>query len=187
MAIKRLTDAQKKLVEDNIGLATSIASRMSSKYPSRLSLSEALSGAALGMISNASKFDPDRGAFSTSCYQRAAGQILDDLRKKYIWMTGKRSGAEKCKASQFGNDDFGNPREHQVAGVQEVDEIEQEDTVNHLLKCLEPRERHIIKRVVIDGQTLISAGAEIGISESLACYVKRQALEKLRNHHGKHY
>lgn len=187
MALKRLTDAQRKLVEDNLDRAKQIAEYWHRKHRRRLSFDEAYSSAAMGLISKASKQDDSLAKFSTSASHRAHGQIMDDLRKKYHWLSGDRKKGNKQTPVQFSEDGRGVGTEQRVADHHGFADIDGAEEAEKMMRCLTERERHVIRRIVLEGASGQTVAKETGTNENTIWSIKRIALQKMRESYGKHH
>lgn len=72
--INKLTDEQRKMVEDNLALATHIAKKYLSKTD-YIKNQDILQEAVLAMIKAVSRFDPSRAKFSTYMYPTLDGHL----------------------------------------------------------------------------------------------------------------
>lgn len=187
MALKRLTDAQRKLVEDNLDRAKQIAEYWHRKHRRRLSFDEAYSGAVMGLVSKASKQDDSLAKFSTSASHRAHGQIMDDLRKKYHWMSGDRKKGNKQTPVQFAEDGRGVGTEQRVADHHGFADIDGAEEAEKMMGCLNDRQKEVIRRHVIGGETLKEIADDLGIEWHQAQWARDSGLKKMRESYGKHH
>jgi RNA polymerase sigma factor (sigma-70 family) len=183
--MQRLTDEQRSLVEANLDVARKIARIASAKYKGRFSYDEAFSSAAFGLVSKASKHDASISKFSTSANARANGQILDDLRKKYHWMSGDRKKGNKATPHQFGDDLRGSGSEYRIPAKQEQSEIESLDAVDAMTKCLTDEEKQVIVRHIVGEEKVSDIAESMGLEWYRVQYLKQSALAKMRKEHGK--
>jgi len=187
MTMQRLTESQSKLVEAHMPHAVAIARKAHAKYKHRLSFDEALSAATFGMVGKASRHDNSVSTFSTSSYSRAQGQILDDLRKKYHWMSGRRDKANKTYPHQFRVDDNGNSEEMNIESDQGFNKVDETDTVDMLTSCLTSEEKDVVVRLVVNDEILIDVAKLKGLSSDKVYRIKTGALQRMADHHGEHY
>lgn len=185
MTAKRLTDVQRDLVENHLGLAKSLALKYAQKHRGRLTYEEALSGAALGLIASASRYEASKGRFATSAYARTSGQIVDDLRNKSRWFANSRKTVKGVFVNPFGEDSDGVGNEVKIKARAELDLVEQSDTVDAMLDGLSDREKFVVSRMVIDGADAKTVASEVGMTEATVWRDKKLALAKLRTKHGK--
>lgn len=109
--MSKLTDYQKRLVQDNVDLAHYLAQVAWARNPERLDIDELVSAAHQGLISAALKFDPsmmDEGSteakhFSGYARQRIRGAILDWMRNQDHVPRNKRISYKSFQKAGLGS------------------------------------------------------------------------------------
>lgn len=171
------------LVIRTIPMLKRIAARMWQKHQCRFELGDLESFGALGLLSAAENFDPDRGVkFGTFAWYRIEGAILDGVREMGPW---SRADSKRYKADPESGIKFAPLDEaRDVAAGRASDEIVDEAREHHRLRRaiaeLPDRQRSIIEASYFAESTLEDAGAAMGITKSWASRQRARALDMLR-------
>lgn len=180
MECTALNESQQQLVLEHAGMAKNIAMNMARKRNHAFTYEEALSAAYYGLILASTRHNASIAKFSTSGYYRASGQVLDDIRKKHHWLSGKRDKTRRpprqfheAAASEIGEAE-------QFESKESPDWVEQEDTAAKMMECLDDNERYVVQRVILDGQMQKTVAEEMGFSENKVFRIHKEAIQKMR-------
>lgn len=64
-----------------------------------------------------------------------------------------------------------------------IAQVEARETIRALLACLDPREREVVERMMLDEGIQREVAESLGISQSQVSRIRRSALERMRNEH----
>lgn len=196
----RLTDEQRRLVEEHAGLAEWIAARAYRRMRLRGShdFAEVVQEARVGLCQAAAAFDPARGAkFATFARPRIAGAVVDWVRRA----SGHGQGAGRTRLAagaarppvrlyvlaeaMSGTDDP--VLEDEVLESPDLPvgwELESEDEVRRWCRRLPGRWAAVLQSLLLDaacgGQA--GAGRKHGVSASRASQIVTGALAMMREH-----
>ena len=141
-------------------------------------------------------YDPSQGTFWQYAYLKVRGTMVDELR-----VTGAtsrsaaavvRGGVVTAKQSTgllypVSLEDAA--RELTSAGADALAELtstEEAATVRNAVEILRGAERRVVVEHFFEGRNLADVGAELGVTESRACQLKKRALAKLEAVLGEH-
>lgn len=149
---------------------------------------EILSDAALGAVAAAGRYNPAAGAnLATYCGKRAAGQILDGLRKRSPVRRGEF--ARGCTLDDLPEHrrtpipihllaETGTPEPTPVRELE--DEVANSDLVERMLATCTERERIVLKASLVHGYPLADIADYLGVTESRVHQIRSAALKRLR-------
>ena len=171
-----MTENQKKLVVDNIGLSHYVACRYKGKHG--IDFDEALSAAQYGLVKAAILFDPEHGTkFLTFAVLLMQQEILIELRKSWyryqsdrISMEDAISGTEKLQIGDL----IADPEDY--TGMVDM----MVDMKRCFFSKLTKREREIVTiKINSPGYTQDEYSKMIGISQSMVSRYFKSAREKM--------
>ncbi len=181
----RLTDEQSKLAGDNYKLALAAANRMRRRFP-RMDIEDIVSACNEGLCHAARKHDPSKGfAFSTYAWQWMLAKARKaDARRTLVEVPeylqpGSKNAARTPKNLAFANQalatTFNEPRRKAYCAVSEDyarsergihaveskwrpvgESAETKDLADRALGVMRETDREIVKRHVMDGESLVS-------------------------------
>ena len=114
-------------------------------------------------------YDADKGTtFRTHATKRARWAMLDELR----WLRYWRDRPVRCDADRKSAifENGGEDRDHLLDRLDSspgpAELAASKDHVEFILRHVAPRERHILRRYVLDGWTMRRIGEELGLTET---------------------
>ncbi|HEY4219775.1 MAG TPA: sigma-70 family RNA polymerase sigma factor [Myxococcota bacterium] len=191
------------VVESYLWLVRAVAKKIARRLPSAVDVEDLVGAGTLGLIDAANRFDPARpSTFPAYAEIRIRGAILDHLRQS-DWLP--RAARQQSRRAEDAERRLGSPIAVPAASVRSVHSVEdlREDgfegfaseapTANeHIergersarlgsaLQKLTPRARLVLSLYYVEDLTLKQIGARFGITESRACQLHGNALDKLR-------
>lgn len=155
----------------SISLAVRFVEKLA-KAGFRLNLDEAVQEAALGLLDAIERYDPEIGnRFITYAPHRIRGHLMDWLRR----INGRTPRVEIFVCDP---DDV----TRQAGGALDpaLTALDDAEEPRHILRSLSDRDRDLMIRHVIDGQTLKQCAAAHQISESRVSQIVAEVRERLR-------
>lgn len=199
-----LTGCERMVASHNYHLVAEVCARASRKFPRSFGEDERESAGALGLMDAARLWAPGGGAsFRTFARQRIWGAIMDEARLvDWVPRAARRVERETgvpavvmVAVDHEDDDGGGNRGSSKGMGARAVDprpvcsvERERIEAADEVRAALARAELDWRDRVLLglraEGRTLAQVGAELGVSESRACQLERQAIDSVRWWHG---
>lgn len=180
-----LTDAQQKLVEQNLWLVGCITKAIHAKLPASVEWDDVEQAGCLGLIDAAIRHDPSLGAsFVTFARWRVNGAIRDYLRSLDFVSKEERSritAGEACEPVQMRVDDlYAQPRDT-AASPEELSMAAQITAqIGTLMEILNGRQRTILREYYFQDRTMSQIGKGMGVKEARISQVHKKTIEQLR-------
>jgi RNA polymerase sigma factor (sigma-70 family) len=176
--VKRLTESQRRLAEDYISLARSLARPLKRRFPR--SYQELDSASLLGLVEAARDFDPARGVkFSTFARFRIRGALADVGRSMRLrGIDGPFDSAPLVVALTPYSEHHGSvlvASEAPPVGS-ELDDL---DSFERRIRPLPARHREVIRLYYLRGMKLSEVGQALGLSTARVCVMRQEAIEIL--------
>jgi len=184
-----LTDAQQKLVEQNLWLVGCITKAIHAKLPASVEWDDVEQAGCLGLIDAAIRFDQSLGAsFVTFARWRVNGAIRDYLRSLDFVSKEERSritAGEACEQVQMRVDDlYAQPRDT-AASPEELSMAAQITAqIGTLMESLNGRQRTILREYYFQDRTMSQIGKGMGVKEARISQVHKKTIEQLRQEPG---
>lgn len=190
--------------------AHTATNRVARRYGPPQDEAQALSDAAYGVAQALRSYDPDRGlALKTHCITRAIWAVLEGRRRHGIipravyararaQLTHEQVAAGAVihellpahsrapvplhavveELSEGGHHvDVADP-----AAIAQLQAVEARVTLRELLRAVPARHRRLLRLYYVEGLTLAQIGRVLGVTESRACQIHRDALHRMRRH-----
>jgi RNA polymerase sigma factor (sigma-70 family) len=156
---------------DHIGIAGAAAARFARIENVDIEDSEAFGDACVALVRAALAFDPERGLqFSTLAVRACNNAVLDGLRQRTGW---RRRERDKLHFHAIGDTD------HECTARSEIDVQEIVRDVHAAIDKLPERNSYIVQRR-LEGATLETIGAEVGLTKERVRQIWLQSLEMMR-------
>lgn len=185
-AIEPLTEEQRRLVAEHVGLATAIARKRSRSVIPKLDREQF---GCLGLIRAAKSYRPEKGEFENLACRCIRSAIIDAERAEAGGMI--RVGLRSVRASVERGEDVRRPvrlfgeiedLDSWLVGSLVKSPVEDRDEIETAMGCLSNKERSIVMGYWIDGKTMKQVGEAVGLSEAGVCLAIQSIIRRLRNH-----
>ena len=151
-----------KLIVDHMPLANKLAWKYKKMVPYYVNFDDLQSAAYFGLVDAASRYNLEKGCFSSFVFLRIIGEIKD-----YIKKNTKNYLFEKdyCENSIY---------------YTENNQLETKDFVNFIVKSLNSIAKEIIKLYYIDGKTMKEIAIKFNISEGRISQLIKEYLGQMK-------
>jgi RNA polymerase sigma factor (sigma-70 family) len=148
------------LVEKYIPFANKLAYQKKRTLPSFIDIEELKSAAYLGLVEAASRYEENRGvSFMSYAYPRITGAIQDSLRNQSI------------------------VKNHSTVDLENIDPVskhEQQESVEHILGCLNTKDKQVMSHYFIDDLSMKEIGYRFGVSEGRVSQMIKVCKDRIR-------
>lgn len=171
------------LVTEHLDFAREVARKQARRMP--MPAEDIESAAMLGLVQAARAWRPDGKPFTVFAEWRIKGAILDDAREADDLSRDHRQAVKAGKLEaprrESMDDELISRRiAGDVGGGTSVGEWMSATEMHQLLRHLPRRMQTVVRRYLVDDLSLAEVGAELGVTESRACQIFREAKERLR-------
>ncbi|HEX5451238.1 MAG TPA: sigma factor-like helix-turn-helix DNA-binding protein [Candidatus Limnocylindrales bacterium] len=183
----RLTEAQRQMVAEALGYAERTIRRACKLRGQSDDFRSAVAERICCLIPS---FDAARSGLRAWAICQAKYAIKDELRR--LLPAGRRHRDVKVYSVSWyytgpledGGDSPINDSLHSYLAVWDDPDAPalSADAIHHLTRSLSAEKRHILLGSIVEGRTLKSLGADLGLSASRACQLRRGAIEFIRKH-----
>lgn len=173
--MKRLTEAQRRLAEDYIPLARSLARPLKLRFPR--SYQELDSASLMALVEAARDFDPARGvSFATFARLRIRGALADvgrSMRLRGIDGPAPLVVALTPYSEHHGSVLVASEPPPVGSGLEDLESFERR------IRPLPARHREVIRLYYLRGMKLSEVGQALGLSTARVCVMRQEALRLL--------
>jgi len=151
------------LIIDHLPLANKLAWKYKKMVPSYVDYDDLQSAAYFGLVDAASRYNMEKGCFSSFVFLRIIGEIKD-----YIKSNAPKNNFLESQMEEPSTQDAGHIC------------LETKDLINFVIKPLNSIAKEIIKLYYIDGKTMKEIGIKFDVSEGRVSQLIKEYLGQMR-------